>query len=146
MKFVYALLKICTSIVLPLILLFSSALFPAATFATDIEFSPAVSEVVHNFSGKYCLAISNGRDPEEAAEVASRQMISGLIFSGVLKEVMSISRVEMASVVTTEIFSTCGSDLSISQQDLNDYLVELAESDESQAKSQPKPFNPFGMG
>ena len=146
MKFVYALLKICTSIVLPLILLFSSALFPAAIFAIDIEFSPAVSEVVHNFSGKYCLAISNGRAPEEAAEVASRQMISGLIFSGVLKEVMTVPKVDLASFVAANVFDACGTDLSISQKDLNDYLVELAESGDEQTRSQPKPFKPFGMG
>ena len=134
------------SIFLVITVLFSSLLFPSMLFAKDVEFTPVVTDVVKSFSSKYCVAISNGSAPQEAAETSSRQMISSLIFSGALKEVMSVPKDNMASFVATEIFDTCGSDLSISQQDLNDYLVELAESGETQTQSQPQPFKPFGVG
>ena len=137
MKLIHIVLHSFASISLVCIVSFLSVLFPSALFAIDEDFTPAVSEVVMSFSAKYCAALSNGGEPEKAAEVASRQMISGLVFSGVLKEVMSVPKDDMASFVASEIFDECGQDLSITQQDLNDYLVELADSGEAQRHSQP---------
>lgn len=147
MKLIPTLLKSWASFLLALSVFISSMLSsPSALFAIDIEIAPAVTDVVKSFSEKYCMAISNGGNPEKAAEVASRQMITGLIFSGTLEEVMSVPKDDMASFVASEIFDTCGSDLPISKQDLNDYLIVLAESGEERTQSQPKPFKPFGLG
>ena len=50
----------------------------------------------------------------------------------------------MAEFVTTRIFEGCGEDIAISEQELNDYLFNLANRDSAQ--SEPKPFQPFGLG
>ena len=146
MKWIQSLAKFWLSIPLSLIVVFLSTLYPLIVFAADVQFTPAVSDVVERFSVKYCSEISNGGDPEKAAEVASRQMISSLIFSGVLKEVMAASKEDLTEFVSTEIIDTCGDGLSISRQELNDYLFELAQSGDERNQSQQKPFRPFGVG
>ena len=138
-SFKKSILVFCASITL-----FAFALFPSAAFSKPSEFSPALDEAIQGFSDKYCLAISNGTSAESAAEVASRQMITSLIFSGLLTEVMSLPKEEMASFVATKIFNVCGDEIRISEQELNDYLVELADSDSND--TQEKPFKPFGIG
>ncbi len=112
--------------------------------ATEVILPSAVADVAKSFSLKYCSEVSNIGDPEKAAEIASRQMISGLIFSGVLKEVMAVPKEEMALFISTEIFNICGNDLFISQSDLNSYLLELADS--GQKQNTPQAFKPFGVG
>ena len=126
------------------IVLFSFAVFPPLAFAQQPNFSPAVSEVVQNFTDQYCLAIADGIAAETAVEVASKKIIRGLIFSGLLKEVMSVPKEEMASFVSSKTFEGCGEDIGISEQALNDYLVNLANRDSAQPE--PKPFQPFGLG
>ncbi|WP_320666899.1 hypothetical protein [Prochlorococcus sp. MIT 1307] len=126
------------------IFFFSFAVLPPLAFAKQPDLSPAVSEVVQNFTDHYCLAIADGIAAETAVEVASKQIIRSLIFSGLLKEVMSVPKEEMATFVTTKTFEGCGEDIGISEQELNDYLVKLANGDSAQ--SEPEPFKPFGIG
>ena len=128
------------------IALLAPLLAPPIGYANDLGITPTVAEVVEGYTNKYCLEIANGRNPKMAAEVASRQMISGLIFSGALKEVMALPKEEMAAFVASKIFYECGSDIVISQQDLNEYLIELADTGNNQDQSEPQPFKPFGMG
>ena len=146
MRLIQLVLNSCATLLLSLTAFLSLMLFPMTAFADDLQFSPGVSDVVKTFSTKYCTEISNGENPEKAAEAASRQMISGLIFSGILKEVMALPKESLAEFVSTEIVDTCGSDLPISQQDLNDYLFELAQNGDAQKNSRPEPFRPFGVG
>ncbi len=59
------------------------------TFASTADLSPAVSEVSKNFSEKFCTSIGNGLTPEKAGESAAAQLSKGLLFSPVMKEIMS---------------------------------------------------------
>ena len=144
MKLILTSLKKLILVFCSSIILFAFALFPSAAFSKPSEFSPALYEAIQSFSDKYCLAISDGTSADIAAEVASRQMITSLIFSGLLTEVMSLPKEEMASFVATKIFDVCGDEITVSEQELNDYLVKLADSDSN--GTQPKPFKPFGLG
>ncbi len=146
MQLINNLLKSWVSISLFFIVFFCSGLSSPALIAADMDPIEEVSGIVARFSAKYCAALPTVGDPQKAIEVTSRQMISGLIFSGDLNKVMSVPTEDMAEYVTTEIFDACGSDLSISRHDLNNYLVELAESGEAETKSKPEPFKPFGVG
>ena len=128
------------------IVFFFFALFPSAAFAKDFNFNSDITKVAETFSDKYCLSIAEGISAEKSAEVASRSMIQGLIFSGFLKEVMSAPKEDMALFVTKKIFDRCGEELLISEKDLNIYLMKLAETGSNQAKSKPQPFQPFGLG
>ena len=125
-------------------ILLTFVVLPSAAISNTSDLSPALSEAIQGFSDNYCLAIDNGTSAERAAEVASRQMISGLIFSGLLKEVMLVPKDEMAASVVTQIFDVCGAKIRISEQELNDYLLKLADSGSNE--TQPKPFKPFGLG
>ena len=62
---------------------------PAAAVASSSDLSPAVSEVSKNFSEKFCTSIGNGLTPEKAGESAAAQLSKGLLFSPVMKELMS---------------------------------------------------------
>ncbi len=139
-------LKSWWSVHLALMLAFSLTLYPSAVLATEVQFNPAVSDVVKTFSTNYCKEISKGAEFEKAAEVASRQMISSLIFSGVFKEVKAAPKEDLAAFVSTVIVETCEQDLPVSQKELNDYLLDLAINGEMQQNSSPQPFRPFGMG
>ena len=137
-------LRIIFSVVLTFGIFFAAMFFPAASYAIDSQVSPAVSSLVNSFSKQFCVSVSEGGNVEDAAEGAARKMIRGLVFSGDLKEVMSVPRDDMARFVATSIFDQCGDQTGITLQELNDYLIKLAENDPSQ--SQPKPFKPFGVG
>ena len=146
MRWIPWFLKSCWSIHLALMIVFSLELHPLTVLASDIEFTPAVSDVVKKFSANYCAEIANGGDPEKAVEAASRQMISGLIFSGVMKEVIAAPKEDLSEFVSTEIVYTCGQDISISQQELKEHLLELAQNGDMPKQSAPQPFRPFGIG
>jgi len=146
MQLIHNLLKFWSSITLVFVVVLSVGLFPPALMAADIELPSDVSSMAKNFSVKYCAAIPTVGDPKKAVEVTSRQMISELIFSGVMKKVMTVPKNDMAEFVAIEIFDECGNELSISQQELSNYLFELADSGEDQARAEPKPFKPFGVG
>ena len=125
------------------ILLFSSVLTPPPAFANDFELSPVVSEIGETFSDKYCVAISDGSSADKAALVAGRQMISSLMRSGALKEVMAVPKEDMASFIASNIFETCGDNIGVSELELNAAILNLANQGPRQ--SQAKPFNPSSL-
>ena len=135
--------KYCLSIFLAAILLFSFVLSPPPAFADDFELSPAVSEVGETFSEKYCVAISDGSPADQAVLVAGRQMISSLMRSGALKEVMAVPKEDMASFIASNIFETCGDNIGVSESELNASILNLANQGPRQA--QAKPFNPSSL-
>ena len=99
---------------------------PAAAVASSSDLSPAVSEVSKNFSEKFCTSIGNGLTPEKAGESAAAQLSKGLLFSPVMKELMSAPKEELAASLSNNIFDGCGNDLGSTKEELDDYLVQLA--------------------
>ena len=97
-----------------------------ATFASTADLSPAVSEVSKNFSEKFCTSIGNGLTPEKAGESAAAQLSKGLLFSPVMKEIMSAPKEDLAASLSNNIFDGCGNDLGGTKEELDDYLVQLA--------------------
>ena len=122
----------------------SFSLLPSTIFAKDLDLTSSIDELSTTFSNKFCVEIAEGINPENAGEIAAKEMVKGLIFSPVLKEVMAIPKEVLASSLSRNIYSGCGDQLEISEQELNDYLVKLADRDREQ--SDPKPFKPFGIG
>ena len=96
------------------------------TFASTADLSPAVSEVSKNFSEKFCTSIGNGLTPEKAGESAAAQLSKGLLFSPVMKEIMSAPKEDLAASLSNNIFDGCGNDLGGTREELDDYLVQLA--------------------
>ncbi len=132
------------SIFFGLVTLFFFAFTPTSVIALDSSLSPEVIDVVTIFSGKFCTSVSKGNSAEDASKGAIREMISSLIFSGLLKELMLIPKEEMAFYVASTVFNKCGNDIAISQEEYNKYLLVLADDGPSQRS--PKPFQPFGIG
>ena len=97
-----------------------------ATFASTADLSPAVSGVSKNFSEKFCTSIENGLTPEKAGESAAAQLSKGLLFSPVMKEIMSTPKEDLAASLSNNIFDGCGNDLGGTKEELDDYLVQLA--------------------
>ena len=69
-------------------------------------------------------------------------MIKGMIFSPFLKEIMAVPKDDLALSISKNIFDSCGNELEVSEQELNNYLVNLANRE----PAQPQPFKPFGIG
>ena len=101
-------------------------LAPVAAVASSSDLSPAVSEVSKNFSEKFCTSIGNGLTPEKAGESAAAQLSKGLLFSPVMKEIMSAPKEDLAASLSNNIFDGCGNDLGGTKEELDDYLVQLA--------------------
>ena len=144
MRMIQNFLKQCISMLLASIVLLSSTLLPSQIFAQEIDLPPAVAELSKTFSEKFCVGVAEGINPENAGEIAAKEMVKGLIFSTVLKEVMAIPKDDLALSLSTNIYSGCGDQLEISEQELKTYLVKFADRDREQ--SEPKPFKPFGIG
>ena len=101
-------------------------LAPISTFASAADLSPAVSDVSKKFSDKFCTSIGNGLTPEKAGESAAAQLSKGLLFSPVMKEIMSAPKEDLAASLSNNIFNGCGNDLGGTKEELDDYLVQLA--------------------
>ena len=99
---------------------------PVAIFTSAADLSPAVSDVSKNFSEKFCTSIGNGLTPEKAGESAAAQLSKGLLFSPVMKEIMSAPKEDLAASLSNNIFDGCGNDLGGTKEELDDYLVQLA--------------------
>ena len=106
-----------------------------ATFASTADLSPAVSDVSKNFSEKFCTSIGNGLTPEKAGESAAAQLSKGLLFSPVMKEIMSAPKEDLAASLSNNIFDGCGNDLGGTKEELDDYLVKLANKVPSKSTS-----------
>jgi len=125
-------------------LVLAFAVLPACpSYADAFDLPPSVIDIASTFSDKYCIAISDGVSAEKAGEVAARQMITGLMFSGVIKEVMDAPKEDIASLLAADIYDGCGSDIGISRKELNSYIVDLANNGPSQ--SQSRSFNPSAL-
>ena len=99
---------------------------PVAAVASSSDLSPAVSEVSKNFSEKFCTSIGNGLTPEKAGENAAAQLSKGLLFSPVMKEIMSAPKEDLAASLSNNIFEGCGNDLGGTKEELDDYLFQLS--------------------
>jgi len=137
-------LKQCISVLLASIVLLSSTIFTSQIYASEIDLPSSVTELSQTFSENFCEGIAKGINLEDAGEIVAKEMVKGLIFSPVLKEVMSVPKDDLALSLSTNIYSGCGDQLNISEKELNYYIVKLADRDRK--KSEPKPFKPFGIG
>ena len=99
---------------------------PVVAIASSSDLSPVVSEVSKNFAEKFCTSIGNGLTPEKAGESAAAQLSKGLLFSPVMKEIMSAPKEDLAASLSNNIFDGCGNDLGSTKEELDDYLVQLA--------------------
>ena len=99
---------------------------PVATYASAADLAPALSDVSKNFSEKFCTSIGNGLTPEKAGESTAAQLSKGLLFSPVMKEIMSAPKEDLAASLSNNIFDGCGNDLGGTKEELDDYLVQLA--------------------
>ena len=99
---------------------------PAAVFASATDLSPQVSELSKNFAEKFCTSIGNGLTPEKAGESVVNQLAKGLIFSPVMKEIMTASKEDLIASLSNNIFDGCGNDLRGTKEELDDYLAQLA--------------------
>ncbi len=117
---------------------------PIETYSMEAYVPDSVSDLSMTFSEKFCLSVSEGTEPEIAGEIAAKEMIRGLIFSPVIKELMAVPKKELVSELSTNIFDKCGPSLTISEQQIKDYLLSFADRD--RANTSPKPFKPFGLG
>ncbi len=106
-----------------------------ATVASTADLSPAVSEISKNFSEKFCTSIRNGLTPEKAGESTAAQLSKGLLFSPVMKEIMSAPKEDLAASLSNNIFDGCGNDLGGTKEELDDYLVQLANKIPSKSSS-----------
>ncbi len=137
-------MKQLVSIILSSGLILLISLTPFKMYAEDNNIPTSVSELSKTFSKEFCLAIDEGSEPESAGKLAAKEMIRGLIFSPILKEIMSTPKEVLASSTAKAIYKGCGEELNISEQELNDYLIKIASRDRQQQT--PKPFKPFGIG
>ena len=114
-------------LLLPFLTAITFLLASVPAFASTADLSPAVSDVSKNFSEKFCTSIGNGLSPEKAGESAAAQLSKGLLFSPVMKEIMSAPKEDLAASLSNNIFDGCGSDLGGSKEELDDYLTQLAK-------------------
>ncbi|KGG12736.1 hypothetical protein [Prochlorococcus sp. MIT 0601] len=101
-------------------------LTPIVTFASTAGLSPAVSDLSKKFSEKFCASIGNGNTPEKAGESAAAQLSKGLLFSPIIKEIMSASKEDLAASLSNNIFDECGNYLGGTKVELDSYLAQLA--------------------
>lgn len=64
--------------------------------------------------------------PEKAGETAAVQLSKKLLFSPVMNEIMSASKEDLAFSLSNNIFDDCGNELGATKEELDDYLVKLA--------------------
>ena len=100
---------------------------PVAAVASSSDLSPAFSEVSKNFSEKFCTSIANGLTPEKAGESAAAQLSKDLLFSPVMKEIISAPKEDLATSLSNNIFDECENDLQGNKKELDDYLAQLTK-------------------
>ena len=91
------------AVILGTCFLVASTIFPASTFAQDIELSPSIQDLSTAFSKNFCMEISQGISPENASENAARDMIKGIIFSPIVKELMDVPKEYLTTLITNNI-------------------------------------------
>ena len=134
-------LAIISSFAMTLILLISLVL---PVYAVGPDKPSSVSEVVDDFSNKFCVQISKGETTEGAGKLAAKEMIQGLMFSPVLKEIMATPQEEIVASLSTQISLGCGQDLGVTEVELNDYLLNMASN--RSTKPHYDPLKQLGVG
>tara|TARA_B100000029_G_scaffold119998_1_gene113361 strand:- start:553 stop:1038 length:486 start_codon:yes stop_codon:yes gene_type:complete len=131
LNFMCRLLLACFIAITPL-------LVPVATFASAADLSPAVSDIVENFSERFCTSIGNGMTPEKAGESAAAQLsprlAQGFFFTPVMNEIIASSKEDLAVSASNNIFDGCGIELGGTKEELEDYLAQLANKIPSKSK------------
>ena len=92
--------------------------------AIAVDLSPALSDLSKDFSEKFCKSIANGMPPEKAGKTSAAQLSKGLLFSPVMKEIMSASKEDLAISLSDDIFDRCGNDIGASKEELDHYLAQ----------------------
>ena len=100
-------------------------LVPVMTFASAADLSPAVADLSKDFSQKFCTLIGTGMTPEKAGEIAAAQISKGLLFSPVMKEIMSAPKEDLAESLANNIFDRCSNDIGGTKEELDYYLAQL---------------------
>lgn len=119
------------------LIILCSTFFPTVLVAEVIGLSPEVASVSKDYSDMFCIEVLDGATPEIAGEKAAKKIARGLIFSPVLKEITSSPKEALALSVSKNIYSGCGDDMNFSQQELDNYLIELIMNGPTQAKTKP---------
>ncbi len=101
-------------------------LAPVSTFSSAADLPSSVSDISKDFSEKFCTSIGNGMTSEKAGETAAAQLSKGLLFSPVLKEIMSAPKEDLAASLSKNIFDGCGNEIGGTKGELEDYLAQLA--------------------
>ncbi len=101
-------------------------LAPVTAFASVGDLSPAVSDVTRKFSKNFCTSIGKGVTPEKAGESAAVQLSTSLFFSPVMDEIMSAPKEDLAISLSNNIFDGCGNELGGTKEELDDFLIQLA--------------------
>ncbi len=101
---------------------------PIASFAIAEDLSPAVLDLSKEFSQKFCDSVANGAALEKAGDSAAAQLSKSLLFSPVMKEVISSPKEGLVTSLSNNIFDVCGQELGNTQEDLDLYLIQLAKN------------------
>ncbi len=118
--------------------------FPSTGFSVELGINNQTVSVVQNFANGFCEKVQEGNDPELAARETIKSVIRGLISSGQLSKLMSAPKEDMSRLVSSEIYDQCGENIGLSKEELDDFVLRLAEGDAN--LSNPRPFKPFGIG
>ncbi len=90
------------------------------------KLTPSVLDLTSEFSDKFCLGISNGLSPDAAGKAASKKIISGLIFSPLMKEISEAPKSLLVTSLSSQIFNQCGSELGVTEEELHAHLLDFA--------------------
>lgn len=105
-----------------------------ASFASEADLSPAVSDVSKRFSEKFCKSLGKGMSPEKAGQTAGLQLSQGIFFSPVMNEIMAAPKEDLANSLSNNIFDGCGNDLGGTKDELEVFLFKLANKLPSESK------------
>ncbi len=115
------------SIFLVAILFLSPNLLISEAKATENNsLSPLVSDAGKSFSEDFCGSIANGLPPEEAGELTAKKAVKGLMFSPIFSEIMATPKEYLALSISKDIYEGCGESLEVSREELDNYLITLA--------------------
>ncbi len=109
-------------------------LSPVSTLASAKGLSPAVSDLSMKFSEKFCSSLRKGMTPEKAGQTAGIQLSQGLLFSPLMNDIISSPKEDLAASLSNNIYNGCGDDMEGTQEELEDFLAQLANKLPSNSK------------
>ncbi len=113
-------------LLLAILMAIAFSMAPVTAFASTTDLSPALLNVSKEFSQKFCSSIDKGVTPEKAGESAAVQLSKGLLFSPILNDIISAPKEDLAKSLSNNIFEGCGNNLGGTKEELDDFLIELA--------------------